>query len=523
MPPRTSPLPRDIDELTRLFLALEAENEEMKARLVTLERLIFRSKSEKLASLDPDQKQLELGDLSDIPAVLEAANDDKPKERRKTGSGRANRNIGALPAHLPRCEEVIEPESTECPCCGSGLHRIGETCTEALDVVPAIVRVKKTIRPKYACRACESAVVQAMAPARVTTGGMATTALVTQVVVWKYGWHLPLHRQSQMFAAQGVRLDRGTLGLWVKRAAWWLKPVYERLLGFIRSQPRVFSDETRLPRLDPGRGRTKICQLWGQAVDDRPWDGPAPPAVGWVFAESRGTDEIAAQMQTFSGILQVDGYGAYEALAHRRRKTNGGPIRLAHCLAHARRKFVVVYESTGSIEALAVLTMIAEVYRVEAMVRGTSAERRLEERRIRSAPIMETLREKLTSTLVEISAQSSLAKAIAYMLGRWDGLTAFLGDGRIEVDSNVIERSMKSVALTRKNALFAGNAQGGETWAILASLVESAKLNGIDPQAWLTDVLESVVSGRVKINRIDELLPWNWKAAKAGASMKEAA
>jgi transposase len=518
MSPRTTPLPRDIDELILLVLAKEAENEDLKGQLAALRQMIFGAKSEKLVVLAAEQGLLDLGDIVEVSTPL-AANDDRPKEPPRTKASKpAERNIGALPAHLPRCEEVVEPESTACPCCGLRLHRIGETSSEALDVVPAIVRVKKTIRPKYACRACESTVVQAPAPSRVTTGGMATTALVAHVVTSKFAWHLPLHRQSQMFAAQGVKLDRGTLGFWVKRAAWWLKPLYERLLGFIRSQPKVFSDETRLPQLDPGRGRTKICQLWGQAVDDRPWRGPAPPAVGWVFAESRGAEAIEAQLQTFSGILQVDGYIAYETLAGRRRKTNGGEIRLAHCLAHARRKFVEVYQRTASAAAMDVLTMIAEIYRVEAMVRGEDAERRLDARGTHSAPIMAALKEKLLATRAEISSQSSLAKAIDYTLARWDGLTAFLSDGRIEVDSNVIERSMKSVALTRKNSLFAGNAQGGKTWAILSSLIETAKLNGLDPQAWLTNVLESIVTGRVTNDRLDEVLPWRWKTAEAMAA-----
>jgi transposase len=520
---RTVPLPRDIAGLTRLVLAQEAENEKLKAQLATLKRLIFGARSETLASVSLEQGRLALGDLveggtpPDAP-VDRTANMDPQGSRRAGARQAADRNIGALPAHLPRCEQVIEPATTVCPCCGGSLHRIGETWSEALDVVPAIVRVKKTIRPKYACRACEGAVVQALAPARVTTGGMASTALVAQVVAWKFAWHLPLNRQSQMFAAQGVELDRGTLGRWVARAAWWLKPVYERLLGFIRSQPRIFSDETRLPRLDPGRGRTKICQLWGQAVDDRPWRGPAPPAVGWVFAESRATAAIEAQLQTFSGILQVDGYRVYETLAKRRRGTNGGAIRLAHCLAHARRKFVEVHATTGSQEALGILGMIGEIYGIEAAVRGGNAERRLEARRQRSLPVMAALRDRLLATRAAISAQSSLARACRYALDRWDGLTAFLSDGRIEVDSNTIERSMKSVALTRKNALFAGNAGGGETWAILASLVETAKLNGLDPQAWLADVLDDVVTGRVKTDRLDTLLPWARTPAGGGAA-----
>jgi transposase len=348
----------------------------------------------------------------------------------------------------------------------------------------------------------------------VMDGGMATTALVAHVVASKFAWHLPLYRQAQIFAGYGIDIERGTLGSWAGRAAWWLKPLYERLLAFIRSQPRLFCDETPLPRLDPGRKRTKVCQLWAQAIDDRAWQGPAPPAVGYVFAETRGTGEIEAQLSTFGGVLQVDGYAAYKSLAKRRRKSNVVPLQLAFCLAHARRKFVDVVKTTGSLEALAVIASIAEIYRIEERIRGMGAEARLSVRKAESAALMKALNEQLKSLMAEISAKSSLGKAVAYTLAHWQGLTAFLDDGRIEVDSNVVERSLKPVCLTRKNALFVGSSRGGETWAILASLVNSAKLNGLDPETWLADALERIVSGAVPVNRLDELLPWNWKAER---------
>ena len=252
---------------------------------------------------------------------------------------------------------------------------------------------------------------------------------------------------------------------------------------------------------------------------NRPWQGPAPPAVGYVFAESRGTGEIEAQLASFGGVCQVDGYAAYKTLVKRRRKSNAGPLHLAFCLAHARRKFVEVVKTTGSSEALAVIATIAEIYRIEAAIRGESAEARLSVRRSESAPIMAALKERLTDLMAEISAKSALGKAVSYTLAHWSGLVAFLDDGRIEVDSNIVERSMKSVALVRKNALFVGNARGGETWAILASLINSAKLNGLDPQTWLADVLEKIVSGEVTVNRLDELLPWTWKAERNKGSV----
>lgn len=488
---------------------------DLRAEVAYLKRLIHGARSEVLSTIDPAQASLDLGDLSTVPV---AANDDQPDGSRQSVRGRqsAARNIGFLPKHLPRYDVIIEPESRVCACCSGELHRIGETTSEALDVVPAILRVKRTIRPRYACRACENGVMQAPAPARFMDGGMATTALAAHIVVSKFAWHLPLYRQAQIFEGYGITLDRGTLGIWVTRVAWWLKPLYDRLLAFIRSQPRVFSDETRLPRLDPGRKRTKVCQLWAQAVDDRPWKGPAPPAVGYIFSESRSAREAERQLASFNGVLQVDGYTAYKTLARHRGKSNSRPLRLAFCLAHARRKFVDVVKLTGSPEALEIVSILAEVYQIEQEIRGQSAEDRQNARQLRSAPVMRQLKARLLDLKDDISMQSALAKAIKYTLAHWTGLNAFLDDGTIEVDSNIVERSMKSVALTRKNSMFVGNVQGGETFAVLASLINSAKLNGLDPYTWLADVLERIVSGSTTINQLETLLPWNWKADQVG-------
>lgn len=503
---RHDQLPQDVEQLSRMVLDLRAE-------VAYLKRLIHGARSELLATIDPAQTSLDLGDLSAVPA---AANDDRPDASRQGPSGRrpASRNMGSLPNHLPRYDVVIEPESRICDCCAGELHRIGETMSEALDVVPPVLRVKRTIRPRYACRACENGVVQAPAPARFMDGGMATTALAAHIVVSKFAWHLPIYRQAQIFDGHGIILDRGTLGLWVTRVAWWLKPLYDRLLAFIRSQQRVFSDETRLPRLDPGRKRTKVCQLWAQAIDDRPWKGPAPPAIGFIFSESRSAREAARQLTSFKGVLQVDGYAAYKTLAKHRGKSNSNPLKLAFCIAHARRKFVDVVKLTGSPEALTIVSIIAEVYRIEQEIRGQRAEVRQDARRLRSAPVMRQLKTRLLELKDDISTQSALAKAIRYTLKHWTGLNAFLDDGTIEVDSNIVERSIKPVALTRKNSMFVGNVRGGETFAILASLINSAKLNGLDPYTWLADVLERVVSGSTTINRLDTLLPWNWKAER---------
>lgn len=508
---RPDALPTDPAALTEMVLALDVENEKLRVAMQTLKEMIFGKRSERLATLVAEQLALELDDLETGATPPAAANDDaaaaKPSDKPRK---KARRNIGALPKHLPRCEQVLEPEATACPCCQGQLHKIGEDVSEVLDIIPAILRVLRTIRPKYACRGCTDGVVQAKVLPRLIESGMVSTALVSHVVVSKFAWYLPLYRQVQILAGQGVHLDRSTLAGWVKRAAWWLKSLYELQLRTIQASPRVFCDETPMPVLDPGRHRPRICQFWAHAMDDRPWGGPAPPAVAYVFADGRGTKEIAAQLTGFSGILQVDGYAAYKALA----RDHGGAIQLAFCLAHARRKFVEVFKTTQSPFAREVIERLQAVYAIEAEIRGNSAEQRLASRRTRSAALMAALKARLTEMVGQLFSQSKLAEAINYALNHWDGLTLFLRDGRVEVDSNTVERSMRPIAMGRRNSLFSGSEGGAESWAILASLVNTAKLHELDPQAYLTDVLERIVSGRTKSHQLYELLAWNWKAAR---------
>ncbi len=286
---RPSDLPSDPDRLAALALTLAAENERLRAWVDSLKAMVFGPRSERRPPIAVGQGTLDLGDVEPHVAPSVAANDDRPAPERAPRRPRkpATRNIGALPRHLPRCEMVIEPESTVCPCCAGAMHRIGEDVSEALDVVPAIYRVLRTIRPKYACRGCESAVAQAKARPRLLDGGLATTALVTEVVVARYAWHMPFHRQVQRMAGHGVKLDRSTLAGWAKRAAWWLKPLYLLQLTAIHRQPRVFCDETRMPVLEPGLRHTHTGQFWTHAADDRPWCGPAPPMVGYIYADGR--------------------------------------------------------------------------------------------------------------------------------------------------------------------------------------------------------------------------------------------
>jgi transposase len=503
----TSP-PTDPDVL---IAELQAENERLRAMLATLKRMLFGARSEKHEA-DPAQLALGLEDVATVPVEPEPRASGEAAGRITTPRPKASRNIGSLPNHLPREEMVIEPAISVCPCCAGRLHRIGEDVSEMLDIVPAVVRVKRIVRPRYGCRACESAVVQAAAPQRPIEGGLPTTALLAHVVVSKFAWHLPLHRQTQMLAGQGLKLDRSTLVHWVGRTAWWLEPLHKLLLNSVMSATKLFCDDTPLPVLDRSRRRTRTARLWCYAVDDRPWQGTRPAALVYLYAEDRRGEHIRQHLRGFSGVLQVDAYAGYDALTRADRP--GGAITLAYCWAHARRGFYNVHRRTDDPMAAEALRRIGELYAIETRIRGCSAEDRTAVRQAETAPLLMTLRVWLMARLEAISAKSILAEAIRYTLGHWEGLTRFIADGRIEIDNNTVERGIRPIPLGRKNSLFAGNDVGGERWAILASLINTAKLHGLDPQTYLTDVLERIVSGQTKANALAELLPWAWKAAR---------
>jgi transposase len=507
-----SSLPRDPDILIEMISGLRAENEKLRAMLETLKRTLYGARSEKRAA-DEAQLALGLGDLSALsvepePEAATAAGQGQPKPLRP----KASRNIGGLPNHLPREDVVIEPESDICPCCQGKLHRIGEDVSETLDIVPAVIRVKRIRRPKYGCRACETAVVQAPAPPRPIDGGLPTAALLAHIAVSKFAWHLPLHRQTQMLAGHGIHLDRSTLVHWIERAAWWLKPLHDLLLETVMAAGKIFCDDTPLPVLDRSRKRTRIGRIWCYALDDRPWNGPAPPVLVYLYAPDRRGSHLEDHLGGFHGVLQVDGYAGYDKLARPGRAA--GAIKLAYCLAHARREFFDVHKRTKDRVAEEAMRRISEIYAIEARIRGRAAGDRVAVRQAETKPLMEALWSWLMERLEEISTKSSLASAIRYTLGHWKGLTLFLSDGRVEVDNNTVERGIRPIPLGRKNSLFAGSDSGGERWAVLASLINTAKLHDIDPQTYLADVLDRIVSGRTKVNALRELLPWEWKAAR---------
>lgn len=485
---------------------LAAENDKLRVLIQRLLRHRFGRRSEQLS---PEQLHLAIEDLEQDAAEREtAAEMAGTSEGQQRRTARPQRNLGALPAHLPRDEVVIDIDGRACPCCGGALHLIGETRTEMLDMVPAQLRVTVIRRPRYGCRACEQAVVQAPAPARPIDGGMASEALLAHVLVSKFADFLPLYRQSEMLKRQGIAIDRSTLGAWVGRACWWLRPLYDLVASTVLSAPHVFADDTTLPVLDPGRGKTRTGRLWCYGVDERPWKGPRPPAVAYIYGEDRKAVHPAAHLSPFHGVLQVDGYSGFASLAGRR---HDGSIQLAFCWAHCRRPFYEFFVATKSPLAAEALARIAQLYAIEADIRGHPAEYRRTVRQQRSRPIVEALHAWLQAQLPRLSGASPLAKAMRYALHHWSGLALFLDDGRLELDTNVVERGMRPIALARKNALFAGSAGGAEHWAIAMTLITTAKLNGVDPLAWLTDVLRRVVRGDIRHHELDRVLPWNWR------------
>lgn len=480
-----------------------------------LQRHRFGRRSEKL---DADQLALALEDLEQQLGEAEAAqaaaastSDTAPALLRPRRPRQINR--GALPEHLPREEVLVDVTDKTCPCCRGALHRIGEERSEQLDVVPARLRVLVMVRPKYACRSCEEAIVQAPAPARLIPGGLPTDALVAHVAVAKYADHLPLYRQAQIFARQGIALDRSTMADWMGIAAFMARPLHARMLALLLTSARLFADETTAPVLDPGRGRTKTGKFWAYARDDRPWGGSDPPGVVYVYAPDRKAIRPAAHLAGFAGILQVDGYAGYPAAL-------SGKVTFAFCWAHVRRNFFELHDPKAAAStpiAGEALRRIAELYLIERDIGGLDAARRRQIRQQRSKPVIDAFKPWLEANLAKVSGGSSLATALRYALNRWDGLAAFLDDGRIELDNNTVERAMRPIALGRKNHLFAGSDGGAEHWATLASLIQTCKLNDIDPEAYLAWLFGKLAVKR-RMADLDELLPWVYADAQRACS-----
>jgi len=362
--------------------------------------------------------------------------------------------------------------------------------------------------------------VQAPAKPRLIEGGMPTEATVASVIVSKYADHLPLYRQAQIYARQGVDLDRSTLASWVGKAAYELRPIYDCLLANLKLSSKLFMDETTAPVLDPGRGKTKTGYFWALARDDQPWNGQeagsgadatgnttGPPGVAFTYAPGRAGKYADDILQGFSGILQVDGYAGYNRLLKRASQD----VQLAYCWAHARRKLYDVAKASAAPIAQEGLKQIAALYQIEADIKGQPADARLVARIERTKPKLEVFEKWLTHSRAKVSTKSPTGEALKYIARYWDGLCLFISDGRIEIDNNPVERTIRPIALNRKNALFAGHEAGAQNWAMLASLIETCKLNAVEPHSYITGVLTAIVNGH-KQSDINALLPWNFEA-----------
>ena len=508
-------LPADVDALQAMIGALvaerdaerseaQAEIDRLRSLVKTLQRSQFGRRSERL---DQDQLQLGLEDLDADVARVETAMPEttgsKPRQESST-EGRLS-----LPDHLEREDVTLDVKGHTCPCCGGAIHQIGETVSEVLDYVPARLKVIRIRRPKYGCRTCGK-LHQAPAPECPIAKGLASAGLLAHVLVSKYCDHIPLYRQSQIFARNGVDLNRSTLANWVGGAAWWLEPLRTRLAEQVFASPKLFADDTTVPVLDPGRGRTRTGRLWVYARDDRPWGGTDPPAAVYYYSPDRKAERPAAHLKGFAGVLQVDGYAGFEQL------TTRGTIALAACWAHTRRKFYDVHQATGSPIAEEALRRIGALYTIEQSIRGQSAEQRQRVRNVRSRRLTDAMRPWFERQLHRVPGRSGLAEAIRYALARWEALCRFLDDGRIELDTNTVERAIRPITLGRKNHLFAGSDGGADRWAVVATILTTAKLNDVEPYAYVKDVLERMAGGH-PVSRLDDLLPWNWKAAAASA------
>ena len=488
----------------------DAEIEHLRLLIAKLRRMQVGRSSEKL-DRQIEQLELRLEELQTSQAEKTAANiparPSLPNQPVKTTVRRS------LPEHLPRETRKYLPQEKACPDCGGALNQLGEDVCEILEYVQVRFKVIRQVRPKLACACCDR-IVQAAAPSRAIERGMAGPGLLAHVLVSKYSDHLPLYRQSEIYAREGVELDRSTLADWVGGTSRLLAPLVEALRRHVMAGHKIHGDDTPVPVLEPGRGKTKTGRLWTYVRDDRPAGDETPPAVWYCYTPDRKGEHPQTHLRDFTGTLQADAYAGYE------RVYESGRILEAGCWAHVRRKFYDLLVAHKSPVAAAAVERIAELYAIEKEIKGRPPEERREIRNTRSRPLLESLKQWLEETLGKLSRKSDTAMAVRYALGRWEALLRYCDDGRLEIDNNAAERSLRAVVLGRKNYLFNGSDAGGERAAAIYSLISSAKLNGLNPEAYLRNVLERIADHH--INRIEELLPWNLASELAPGSLHAA-
>jgi transposase len=508
---------RDLHELRTQLAGKDALIESLKAEVIRLRRWRFGASAE---VIDPSvAPPLPLsGGESPAPVLSDvAANQTQPPRLMSVDApqpARSERRIARdLPDELPRLIQVHEPACCQCPDCGTPMRKLGEDCSEQLDYVPGYFQVIRHVRPKLACRTC-ARIVQAPAPTRPIERGLPTAALLAQVIGAKYADHCPLYRQEGIYRRSGVELPRAQLANWAGETASLLDPLVSALERYVLTGTKLHADDTPVPVLSPGKGRTRSGRLWAYVRDDRPSAGPDPPAVVYRYSPDRKAERPRAHLASFTGTLQADAYSGFAPLYQ------DGRIFEAACWAHARRKYYDVYVVDRSPSAAEAIRRIGLLYAIEREIRGQTPATRMQARRERSAPILTELRAWLTLTQRSLSAKSPLGGAIQYTLTRWPALTRYLDDGQIEIDNNAAERAIRALVLGRRNYLFAGSDAGGETAARLYSLIGTCRLNGIDPHAYLRHVIERIATH--PITRIEELLPWR-VAARLIVPLRQAA
>lgn len=504
LPDDTAALKRIIAAMAQDAVNAQAEIAKLHFQLARYRRAEFGRSSEKLEreanqlelaieALEADQAERLAIASPIVAAAIEAAIENKKPARR------------ALPDHLPR-EDKVHTAPCTCPSCGGALRRIGEDVTETLDYVPGRFKVIRHIREKLSCRACDT-VVAAPAPDHAITRGRAGAGLLAHIVVSKYDDHLPLYRQAEIFAREAVELETSTLSGWVGATAAALQPLIDALTSDVMASDTLHVDDTPVPVLAPGAGKTKTGRLWTYVRDERPFDGERPPAALFFYSADRKGEHPRAHLKGFCGVIHADGYAGFNELFA------GNRIAEAGCWAHVRRKFFDVHAAIGSPIAKEALDRIGQLYGVEETITGMPPDHRRRERQQRSKPIAEALAAWADETVRKLSRKSELAAAFRYMRARWAALVRCFDDGRLALDNNPAERALRGIAIGRKNWLFAGSDAGGRRAAAMYSLIESAKLNDINPQHYLTDVLTRIADHPAR--HIAELLPWNWQPVEA--------
>ena len=490
------------------LLSREREIEHLKLLLVKLHRMQFGRKSEKLQR-QIEQLELRLEELESNRSEKEPTPQESTSLLASATPTRVKPARRALPDHLPRETRRHEPKETVCPQCQGELRKLGEDVAEVLEYVPASFRVIRHVRTKLSCTKCDC-FVQAEAPSRPIERGLAGPGLLAHVLVSKYADHLPLYRQSEIYAREGVELERSTLADWVGASSRLLEPLVEVLRRYVMNAGKLHADDTPVPVLAPGNGKTKTGRLWTYVRDDRPAGDATAPAVWFAYSPDRKGEHPERHLEKFGGILQADAYAGFNQLYQE------GRIQQAACWAHVRRHFYDLEQAHASPLAREALVRIGALYAIEEAVRGKPPDERRGVRQTQSKPLLDSLRQWFQATLSQLSRKSDTTAAIRYALTRWEALTRFLDDGRIEMDNSAAERSLRGVALGRKNYLFAGSDAGGERAAAMYSLIGSAKLNGLDPEAYLREALTRIPDH--PINRIEQLLPWNIHSAPVEVS-----